>query len=147
MQGILFKKIHHSQNTKNSSETCSQPLCSLLGIPTRKSIKPLPSSFKQWSHSLYWIRLWLSFNQKVLSHTPYMMGSFVKNQKPKPLKRFSIKNRKELYGLAPSLHCDYIDIPQEEDEIDDNTTSADDMIDAINSWQMEQDMLEGELEW
>ena len=54
----------------------------------------------------------------------------------------------ELYGVAPSLHCDYIDKPEEEDDDEEEIIiSADEMIDAINSWQLEQDIMEDELEW
>lgn len=79
---------------------------------------------------------------------PYTIhdGFICKESEAETIKTVFYQELQELYGVAPSLHCDYIDKPEEEDEIDDVTTSADEMIDAINSWQNEQDMLEGELE-
>ncbi len=80
---------------------------------------------------------------------PYTIhdGFICKESEAETIKTVFYQEVQELYGVAPSLHCDYIDKPEEEDETDVVITSADEMIDAINSWEMEQDMLEGELEW
>jgi hypothetical protein len=76
-------------------------------------------------------------------------GFICKESQAETIKAVFYQQVNELYGVAPSLHSNYIDIPEDEegDDDDDIVKSADDMIDAINSWQVEQDMMEGELGW
>ena len=75
-------------------------------------------------------------------------GFICKESQAETIKAVFYQQVNELYGVAPSLHSNYIDSPEDEEGDDDDIVkSADDMIDAINSWQVEQDMMEGELGW
>lgn len=81
---------------------------------------------------------------------PYTIhdGFVCKESEAEAIKYVFYEEVNELYGIAPSLHCDYIDKEEEDNEKSEPVLhDADELVDTGDKEQIEQDMMEEDLGW